>query len=135
MCAAFDAQALCKIAGLVGWRSRWRPPGAARRGKQPLSSAVVAAADAPTTCACRARRLSSSSSSPSSRTVLVRRRRRRQRHLRTGSPLGPLFVPSPVIAAPLSCGHSIPPAREALGPLGTDRFPTIGFANDHHGVR
>lgn len=81
VCAAFDAQALCKIAGLVGWQSRWRPPGAARRGKQPLSSAVVAAADAPTTCACRARRLSSSSPSSSSPTVVVRRRRRRQRHL------------------------------------------------------
>ncbi|KYQ59734.1 hypothetical protein ALC60_01119, partial [Trachymyrmex zeteki] len=49
-----------------GPRETRLPPGAVRRGKQPLSSAVVAAADAPTTCACRARRLSSSSSSPSS---------------------------------------------------------------------
>lgn len=120
VCAAFDAQALCKIAGLVGWQSRWRPPGAARRGKQPLSSAVVAAADAPTTCACRARRLSSSSPSSSSPTVVVRRRRRRQRHLqpeiRSDPFPPPLFLP---------CRGRVANPRVTVG-LATGRFSSTG---------
>ncbi|KYN05066.1 hypothetical protein ALC62_04054 [Cyphomyrmex costatus] len=67
-----------------GPRETRLPPGAVRRGKQPLSSAVVAAADAPTTCACRARRLSSSSSlSPSSSSSSM------VAPLPTGSPFGP----------------------------------------------